>query len=304
MDRQQGHEVLWMQIAKRIEMGEKQKAIAQELGMKPGKFRYQLRKFLMQQQEVEAGTAATAESSRTEESCLAPKKPLYDETLFDESWTRRWSGSRLVLLVKEPTTVHAYWEVDEQKRHLVAKHFQSRFEHLPFYLRLYDVTNIDFDGINVHPTETIQVHSEIDNWYVHSARPLRRYLMDFGTTTLSGNFFTILRSNIVQTPPEPRDRHLHGTNQFAPIARKSADEPVKSPVKTPALQSMDKLSAPYAPHAPRPGQFMAKQLVSIADTSEEQPTTGGAQLVTTSLRPYPNEFDGYSVKPGRSEPDA
>ena len=34
----------------------------------------------------------------------------------------------------------------------------------------------------------------------------RRYLVDFGTTTWHGHFFTLLRSNIVTTPPQMDDR--------------------------------------------------------------------------------------------------
>jgi hypothetical protein len=143
----------------------------------------------------------------------------FDESLFDESWQRRWQTNRLVLLVKEPTTVFAYWEVDEIRRKLISEHFQSDWSRLPFFLQLYDVTDILFDGSNAHSIRRIPVFPDSDNWYIHEVEPRRTYLLDFGTTTFHGNFFTILRSNVVETPREPTFRYPASSVQFGPLRR-------------------------------------------------------------------------------------
>ncbi|WP_054969515.1 DUF4912 domain-containing protein [Alicyclobacillus ferrooxydans] len=266
MDRREGNEAIWTEIALRIARGEKQAAIARELGMKAGTFRYQLKKFLalncQAASEIAATLAAVETSTPDTNDEEVSEQDSYPGTLFDESWTRKWCVSRLVLLVKEPTTLHAYWEVDDPKRELVTKHFQSQWTDLPFFLQLYDVTDIHFNGYNAHSTIRIPVPPDADNWYVHGVQPLRRYLMDFGTTTWNGDFFTILRSNTVGTPPKQTYRHPSGQVQFAPLASKSAHN--ASSVQNSALESAQ------------------------CNRLSENPSG--------SPRPYPDEFDGYTVR--------
>ncbi|GMA65092.1 DUF4912 domain-containing protein [Alicyclobacillus fastidiosus] len=261
----------WMEIARRVKAGEKQTVIAQELGMEVTKFRYRLRKFQgnFRSDSVsspnQSNLDSEAESSLTQGTCNNEVEPSSIDThLFDESWNRQWLVSRLVLLVKEPQVLFAYWEVDEQKRRLVSKHFETGWDHLPFYLQLYDITDIDFDGFNAHRTERIQVHPYADNWYVNGIKPQRSNVMDFGTTTLRGDFFTILRSNVVQTPPQPSNRSMQDGVWFAPLAKTSVEQ-------SPILAAEDALNT--------------KETVTIA---------AGVR------RPYPREFDGYSVRAGRN----
>lgn len=279
---------MWVEIAKRVEAGETQTALARELGMTVRMFRYRLRKCLEEQSlqtvsiedKVKAETEAAAATEVLENKALcsdganssdqyvsgASEEQSSEHSLFDETWQWRWSVSRLVLLVKEPTTVFAYWEVDEQKRRLVSKHFQTDWYSLPFYLQLYDVTDVYFNGYNAQSTKRIQVHPDADNWYVHDVQPLRNYVMDFGTTTLQGEFFTILRSNVVQTPPEPSYRNVQGHVWFAPLA----------------LTRMDSFEGTSA---------KGELIETIKESSKSTVDVG---------RPYPNEFDGYSVRIGRN----
>jgi hypothetical protein len=145
--------------------------------------------------------------------------------LYDESWSRTWQSNRLMLLVKEPTTVFAYWEVDDLRKKLIGRHFQCDWSRLPFFLQLYDVTDIHFDGNHAHSTRQIPVFPDSDNWYIHHVEPCRRYLIDFGTTTIHGKFFTILRSNIVETPPLRSFRQQDSYVQFGQRYQSNQMEP-------------------------------------------------------------------------------
>lgn len=123
--------------------------------------------------------------------------------LFDDSWTRKWNVNRLVLMVRDPHRLFAYWEVDDFKRKLVSEHFQTEWDNLPFYLRIHDVTDLMFDGYNSHSVSLIRVRPQSDNWYLNQVSSGRSYVADFGTTTWQGEFFALVRSNVVQTPPVP-----------------------------------------------------------------------------------------------------
>lgn len=185
---------LWREIIQRIAAGESQAELARLHGMSIGQFRYRLKKQLEELgQAVQETAVATAE---TQEETIE-----LDPSFFDETWTRNSNRNRLVLMVKEPTTLFAYWEVNELRKRLVSEHFQAEWTNLSFDLQVYDVTDIQFDGYNAHKVDRVAVHPNGDHYYLHHLHPRRRYLVDFGTTTLSGRFFTILRSNVVETPP-------------------------------------------------------------------------------------------------------
>ncbi|MGB8954187.1 MAG: DUF4912 domain-containing protein [Tumebacillaceae bacterium] len=185
---------LWREIIHRIEAGESQTELARLHGMSIGQFRYRLKKHVEELgQAVQETAVATAE---TEEETIE-----IDPSFCNETWTRNSNRNRLVLMVKEPTILFAYWEVNELRKRLVSEHFQTEWTNLPFYLQVYDVSDIQFDGYNAHTVDRVAVHPNGDNYYLHHVQPQRRYLADFGTTTLAGRFFTILRSNVVETPP-------------------------------------------------------------------------------------------------------
>lgn len=185
---------MWREIIQRIAAGESQTELARQHGMSIGQFRYRLKKHAEELgQAVHETAVATAE---THEEAIE-----LDPSFFNETWTRNSNRNRLVLMVKEPTILFAYWEVNELRKRLVSEHFQTEWTNLPFYLQVYDVTDIQFDGYNAHAVDRVAVHPNGDNYYLHHLQPQRRYLVDLGTTTLAGRFFTILRSNVVEMPP-------------------------------------------------------------------------------------------------------
>lgn len=269
MSTQESDKRMWTEIAKRMAAGEKQTVLARELGMKLGKFRYRFRKFLEQQERVDLALNHPEESQSTKPNkawarvaveITSPTGEDKMHELYDESWHRTWNVSRLALLVQGPMSLHAYWEVDEQKKHLVQRHFQRDWANLPFYLRIYDVTDLYFDGTNANYTQEIRVRPEDDNWYISNVRPRRNYIADFGTTTLPGNFFSILRSNVVLTPPEPTFE-LNETPRFVPRLK------------------------------PKVNSLILQEVVQVETT--------GCDFPSTFERPYPNEFDGYSGRTRR-----
>lgn len=160
-------------------------------------------------------------------------------SLFDDSWRRSWMVNRLVLLVQAPTTLFVYWEVDDLRKQLISEHFQCGWTELPFFLQVYDVTDINFDGYNAHSMFRIQVHPLADHWFITGVQAERRYLVDFGTTTLAGKFFTVIRSNIEATPPTHYGRKFEPYLRFATWpkpAGKGATVSKKRTIREPRLE--------------------------------------------------------------------
>lgn len=133
----------------------------------------------------------------------------------EENWTRTWQITRLILLVREPTSLFAYWEIDDNRKKILSDHFRQEWAGLPLFIKLHDVTDIIFDGNNAHSTRTNQVHPNSDNWYFHNVQPGRHYIVEISALTSSNSFLTILRSNTVGTPPKYFESNLESKIRFS-----------------------------------------------------------------------------------------
>ncbi|MFB5190862.1 DUF4912 domain-containing protein [Alicyclobacillus fastidiosus] len=121
--------------------------------------------------------------------------------LYDDRWSRCSGRSRLVAMVKDPSTLFVYWEVDELSRRLVTDHFQCEWETLPLFLCVYDVTHRWFNGYNAPLVAKHRVSHDADNWYLHQLTPQHNYVVHLSTTTFHDQLFCILPSDAVKLPP-------------------------------------------------------------------------------------------------------
>ena len=130
----------------------------------------------------------------------------------NSDWSRKGNINRIRLMIIDPFTLFAYWEVDTLHQQLISDHFQCRWEELPLLLLLHDVTTVHFNGTNAPIVSQERVNAGSDHWYFRHTSPQHRYVLDLRTTTLSGQHFAILRSNMVVTPPIPGE--MPGTPNF------------------------------------------------------------------------------------------
>jgi uncharacterized protein len=112
-----------------------------------------------------------------------------------------YGDDRLVLLPLDDKSIYAYWEVTDARKGLISNHFSCTWEVLPKVLRVYDVTDLLFDGSNAHWQKDISLTPFAINWFLRDLWPNRNYCVDFGTYDIHGKFFSILRSDVVHTPP-------------------------------------------------------------------------------------------------------
>ena len=67
-------------------------------------------------------------------------------------------------------------------------------------LRVYDVTDIIFNGYNAHKHLDIQVTGGTRSWYIKVSKPNRSFCVDIGFLTFNDTFWALSRSNAVRTP--------------------------------------------------------------------------------------------------------
>lgn len=112
----------------------------------------------------------------------------------------QYGVDKIVLLVRDPWWLYAYWELKNETVERLKSELKEEFYKAKRVLRVYDVTNIIFNGGNANRFFDIQIHEFANNWYIDTGAPGRSWCVDLGLKLSNGRFITILRSNVVQTP--------------------------------------------------------------------------------------------------------
>lgn len=112
----------------------------------------------------------------------------------------KYDQDMLILQVRDPWWIYAYWELKQATIGRFKNKLKDEFAKATWVLRVYDVSNIIFNGKNAHRYFDICINQHTNNWYIDTAGPGRSWCVDIGLRLPNGNFITMLRSNTVQTP--------------------------------------------------------------------------------------------------------
>ncbi|MBI5187629.1 MAG: DUF4912 domain-containing protein [Nitrospirae bacterium] len=117
------------------------------------------------------------------------EKPKYPSMPW-EALPTEYGEDSITLMTVDPKKLFAYWEVGEDTI--------ARYGGI-LNIRVYDVTGIDFDGMNANSYFDIPVNEGIGSWYI-DVSPETEFIADIGVINPQGIFITIARSNKVSTP--------------------------------------------------------------------------------------------------------
>ncbi len=139
------------------------------------------------------------ESTDSRASYVSGKKNVYVEV--GDSLPSNYGDNKIVILPRDPLMIYAYWEINESKKAEVERKFgRDIFQKVPYTLRIYDVTNIDFNGLNAHRFFDIELSSEANNWYININESGKSCCVDIGLRITGEDFFILARSNIITLP--------------------------------------------------------------------------------------------------------
>jgi uncharacterized protein len=154
--------------------------IAEKLDSTIGKVHYQWIKHLKVKKEI------PMEISLTEQ-----KKEKFNNSNVK---TSHYLVSKLV----SDNRCISFWEIAPWQRELVCSYFNHEVNLSILFLRLYDVTDIYFDGSNAHACHEFQLKEESTFWVIKGLKTGRSYLTEIGFRVNHQQFFPILRSNTIQ----------------------------------------------------------------------------------------------------------
>ncbi|MBZ0166239.1 MAG: DUF4912 domain-containing protein, partial [Candidatus Omnitrophica bacterium] len=124
---------------------------------------------------------------------------LYSSTdaLQKASLPESYYQTYVTLLSKEPYVLYAYWEIDADDVERLREELGSEADQGVYTLRVYDVTLVDFNGINSNYwfdlDELFMKHR-----YIHVGSDDATYVCEIGMRLPSGRFCSLARSNFIR----------------------------------------------------------------------------------------------------------
>lgn len=144
----------------------------------------------------ETPTSATTKKTKAASAKLpsVSVEEMRDHELADRELPLEYGETKVVLMVRDPEWIFAYWEIDNKTR----KHFRiPRGKHNRLLaLRVIELDQND-DMVN---TYDVGINDHTASWYVKIDNPNHRYIVELGILDVEGGFEVITTSNEVTVP--------------------------------------------------------------------------------------------------------
>ncbi len=111
-----------------------------------------------------------------------------------------YNDNKVVAMVVDPVKLYTYWEIPEWKKaDFFANLDYTKHANNRFVVRLYDITDIDFNGHNQWTMKENDITNNASNWYFEVTAD-RSYCVEVGVHLNDGSYHIFSRSNVVRTP--------------------------------------------------------------------------------------------------------
>ena len=111
-----------------------------------------------------------------------------------------YEDNRIVLFVRDPFWIFTFWDLHPEMPKQRSAEQGLDLASTKTVLRVYDVSNIIFNGSNAHHFYDLEVGSINGSWYLNVTGDNASYLIEIGLKDWSGRFVPMARSNAVTTP--------------------------------------------------------------------------------------------------------
>jgi len=127
-------------------------------------------------------------------------KPAVQTTATSGEISTHYDESRVVLMIRDPHWIHAYWELAERSLSQARDYFGPRWSTTKHILRVYDITGTNLDDKENLSSFDVAIDPEGSNWYVNVPSADRNYCIEIGILGTGGDFFSLARSNAIRPP--------------------------------------------------------------------------------------------------------
>jgi hypothetical protein len=145
--------------------------------------------------KIEHGGALKHEEELVEESkFFVPPYASTPRQKREFDFPHSYGDTKIVLLVRDPHWIYAYWEITESKYNEVANILGGGFNGAKETLRIYDTSSKPWKSFDI----TVPYGSR--NWYINVPDANHTYVVEIGFLSPDGRFIVMARSNAVTTP--------------------------------------------------------------------------------------------------------
>jgi len=116
------------------------------------------------------------------------------------SLPEKYEDNRIILFVRDPFWVFTSWDLHGHKPTETARTHGINLSEFNTALRVYDVTDVNFNGTNAHKHFDLDVGHIKGTYYINVPEDDRNYIVDVGLKNLRGEFYMMARSNMVGVP--------------------------------------------------------------------------------------------------------
>ncbi len=128
---------------------------------------------------------------------LAEAKDLAFHAVAQE---RNGSKDRLVVMVRDPYWLHAYWELSRRAIQRAEVAMGQHWHAARPVLRLHEVSRNGTTSAARQAVRDIEIHGGVNNWYIDVQNPPKSYQVEIGYLAPGNRFYCLGRSNVVSTP--------------------------------------------------------------------------------------------------------
>jgi hypothetical protein len=107
---------------------------------------------------------------------------------------------RLVLLVRGPYWLSCHWELSPKTIDRARAALGPKWHSAHAILRLFEISHNDAGYGAEKAIRDIPIHDGVDTWYIDVQNPPHSYRIDIGYVSSSGQFYSMIRSDVVTTP--------------------------------------------------------------------------------------------------------
>lgn len=115
--------------------------------------------------------------------------------------TKDCTHDRLVVMVRDPFWLHAYWELTRQSVERAKAALGQDWHTAIPVLRVMEVSEASSTNTTESWVRDIQIHGGVNHWYIDVQDPPKSYRLAIGYKAGDDRFYVIARSNTVSTPP-------------------------------------------------------------------------------------------------------
>ena len=158
--------------------------------------------------KISAKTARIRAQIRKRRETMVRNKDLSTGTLVGGAAVNRGANrtradeqhqDRIVLMVRDSYWLQASWEITRASVERAESALSERWHTAVPMLRLLSVSDVNNNRAESVERD-IPIHGGVDNWYIDVDEPPSRYRVIIGYLSDTGDFYTVCRSNVVETP--------------------------------------------------------------------------------------------------------